>query len=224
MSTAASARTRKWTWRKILAACVALLLLAATVMHQILLAILLAIVVVVVLALVLRVRWSRYAAGGWIAAWRRRRYQGWAGWRDVRRVTRSAWTLNRRLSPGTSLMVLGTRGRLGSVSRCTGRTPPFTSASPGPANRARWPAMPRTRPAPCSPRAPKRNSCSTRSPYRARLGGRMWILNPDGYGISPPPWPGPRWRAARVAMTAIRRAGDLITASPRDKSGKDALA
>ena len=222
MSTAASARTRKWTWRKILAACVALLLLAATVMHQILLAILLAIVVVVVLALVLRVRWSRYAAGGWIAAWRRRRYQGWAGWQDVRRVTRSAWTLNRRLSPGTSLMHLGARGRLRQPVAVHRENSALYSGPPGYGKTAALACHAADAPGALFATSTKTELLLDTIPYRARFGGRIWILNPDGYGNIPTTLAWSPLEGCSDAMTAIRRAGDLITASPRDKSGKDA--
>ena len=111
MTTAGNAKTRKFGWRKTLAVCIAAVLFGAIVMHQVLIAALLAAAVLAALVLFARARWTRYASGGWIAARRRRRYQGWAGFRDIRRVTRSAWTLTRRLSPGTPLMVLGTRGR-----------------------------------------------------------------------------------------------------------------
>ena len=59
----------------------------------------------------------RYSSGGWIAARRRRRYQGWAGRRDVARAARSAHALTRRLAPGASLLVLGTRGRARAACR-----------------------------------------------------------------------------------------------------------
>src|SRR5208337_1497896 len=137
--TTAVPKARKRSWRKVLTACTVMLLLTAIVLHQIIAAILIAAVVLAALVLVLRARWTRYAVGGWIAARKRRRYQGWAGFGDVRRVTRAARTLTRRLSPeapGAEDQQGGLRG-----------TPPSTRARPATGKPRRWPATPLTPPA-----------------------------------------------------------------------------
>jgi type IV secretion system protein VirD4 len=57
--------------------------------------------------------------------------------------------------------------------------------------------------------------------YRTWLGGRTWILNPDGYGNIPTTLAWSPLEGCESPETAIRRAGDLMAASPRDKTGKD---
>ncbi len=222
MTTASKAERRKLSGRKILAIGVAVLLLAAIGMHQIIAVIFIAVVVLAVLVLVLRVRWIRYAAGGWIAAWRRRRYQGWAGWRDVRRVTRSAWTLTRRLSPGTSLMVLGTRGRAGQRVAVHRENSALYIGIPGSGKSGALACHAADAPGALFATSTKTELLLDTIAYRTWLGGRTWILNPDGYGNIPTTLAWSPLEGCESAMTAIRRAGDLITASPRDKSGKDA--
>ncbi len=78
---------RKRSWVRTLLAGVAVVTAVALVLHQVIFAVLLVVGAVIVAALALRARWARYAAGGRIAAWRRRRHQGPASWAELRRHT-----------------------------------------------------------------------------------------------------------------------------------------
>jgi len=220
--TTAVPKARKRSWRKVLTACTVMLLLTAIVLHQIIAAILIAAVVLAALVLVLRARWTRYAVGGWIAARKRRRYQGWAGFGDVRRVTRAARTLTRRLSPEAPLLVLGTRGRPRQRVAVHRENSALYAGPPGYGKTAALACHAADAPGALFATSTKTELLLDTIPYRARFGGRVWILNPDGYGNIPTTLAWSPLEGCEDAMTAIRRAGDLITASPRDKTGKDA--
>jgi len=221
MTTAPNAKTRKYGWRTILVACT-VLLLGAIITHQVLLAVLIAIMILAASVLVLRAKWTRYASGGWIAARKRRRYQGWAGFRDVRRAVRSAYALTRRLSPGTSLLTLGTRGRFRQRVAVHRENSALYVGPPGFGKTGALACHAADAPGALFATSTKTELLLDTIAYRARLGGRTWILNADGYGNIPTTLAWSPLEGCASAMTAIRRAGDLITASPRDRSGKDA--
>ena len=222
MTTAPNSKTRKLSGRKILIASIILVLLGAIVTHRIFIAALIAAAALAALVFYARVRWTRYASGGWIAARKRRRYQGWAGFRDVRRVTRAACTLTRRLSPGTSLLILGTKGRARQrVAVCRENSALYVGP-PGYGKTGALACHAADAPGALFATSTKTELLLDTLPYRAKLGGRIWILNADGYGNIPTTLAWSPLEGCASAMTAIRRAGDLIAASPRDTSGKDA--
>ena len=173
--------------------------------------------------LVVRAKWQRYSSGGRIAARRRRQHQGWAGYRDVRRITRAAYTLTRRLAPRTPMLLLGTRG----WKWCRQRIAVCRELSAlyiGPPGY--WKTATLTCHAADAPGALFTTSTKTEIlldtlPYRHGR-GRIWIMNPDGYGNIPTTLAWSPLEGCISAQVAIRRAGDLVAASPRDKSGKDA--
>jgi len=188
-------------------------------------AIIAAAALIIVAVLVVRVRfwWLRYSSGGWIAWFRRRKYQGWASRRDVARVTRADAKLTGRIAPGTPLLILGTR---------TGRgiQPPVAVCKEKSALYAGPPGYQKTGSLAChaadAPGALFVTSTKTELlldtlPYRTWLGGRTWILNPDGYGGVPTTLSWDLLEGCESPETAMRRAGDLMAASPRDKTGKD---
>ena len=226
MTTAAKPREKSRTGRKILAACIAVAVLGAFALHLPGPAVLVVTILVVVAVAVVRLRfaWIRYSSGGWIAARRRRAYQGWAGRRDITRVARADAKLTGRIAPGTPLLVLGTRAGRGSQPRvavCKEKSALFV----GP------PGYQKTGSMAChaADATGALFAVSTKTellldtlPYRTWLGGRTWILNPDGLGNVPTTLAWSPLEGCESAVTAIRRAGDLISASPRDKTGKDA--
>ena len=216
---AAPAKTRK-SGRKLLAAAITLLLFGAFAVGQYAIFAAAAVLTLITGALILRVRWRRYAAGGWIAARRRRKYQGWAGYRDVRRVTRAAYKLTRRLAPGTSLLVIGTR-RKQRVAVCRENSALYIGTV-GYGKTGALACHAADAPGALFATSTKTELLLDTIRYRARLGGRIWILNPDGYGNIPTTLAWSPLEGCESPETATRRAGDLITASPRDKTGKDA--
>jgi type IV secretion system protein VirD4 len=215
--TTATSPARRRIWPKVLAA-VALLILAAVALHQDIIAVLIAIAALAVTVLVLRARWASYKAGGRIAAWKRRRYQGWAGRRDVRRAARSAWTLTRRLSPGTPLLILGTRRRQ-PVAVCRENSALYIGP-PGTGKTGTLACHAADAPGALFATSTKTELLLDTIAYRP--GGRIWILNADGYGNIPTTLAWDPLEGCRSAAGAIRRAGDMIAASPRDQGGKDA--
>ena len=218
--TAANTRARKHGWRKILAACTAILLLGAIVTHQILIAALIATVVVVVTALALRASWASYQAGGQVAARRRRRYQGWAGFRDLTRARGAAIRLTRRLSPGAGLLVLGHAGRPRQPVAVCRENSALYIGPPGCGKTMALACHAADAPGALFAASTKTELLLDTIAYR--LGGRVWILNADGYGNIPTTLAWSPLEGCMSAAGAIRRAGDLIAASPRDQGGKDA--
>ena len=217
-------KTSKPSARKILAGGIAAVFLGALVMHQYLLAAFIFVAVSAVTVLVVRARWKRYASGGWIAARRRRAYQGWAGRKDVGRAARAARTLTRRLSPGTSLLILGTRGRWRFRQRILvhRENSALYTGPPGYGKTAALACHAADAPGALFTTSTKTGLMLDTIAYRRWLGGRIWILNPDGYGNIPTTLAWSPLEGCESAQVALRRAGDLITASPRDKGGKDA--
>ena len=87
MTTAAKDKPPRHVWRGIATTAAAAVLLLAVALHQIFIVVLAAVFALLAGVLVLRARWARYAAGGRIAAWRRRRHQGPASWTELYRHT-----------------------------------------------------------------------------------------------------------------------------------------
>jgi type IV secretory pathway TraG/TraD family ATPase VirD4 len=224
MTTADKPREKSRAGRGILALTVAVVALGALALHLPGLAVLTLAVLVIVTVFAVRLRfwWVRYSSGGWIAARRRRAYQGWAGRRDIARVTASAHKLTRRLSPGTPLMVLGTRGRAGQRVAVHRENSALYIGPPGFQKTGALACHAADAPGPLFCTSTKTGLLLDTIGYRRWLGGRTWILNPDGYGGIPTTLSWSPLEGCMSAATAIRRAGDFVTASPRDKSGKDA--
>jgi len=220
MSTAAKPRGKSRAGRKI----AAVVLLGVIALYLPAVAILPAaaaagVVALAVLIVRLRFWWLRYSSGGWIAWLRRRKYQGWAGYSDVRRVTRAAHKLTRRLSPGTSLLVLGTRRRQ-RVAVCRENSALYVGI-PGSGKSGALACHAADAPGALFATSTKTELLLDTLPYRTWLGGRTWILNPDGYGNIPTTLAWSPLEGCESPETAMRRAGDLMAASPRDKTGKD---
>jgi len=223
VTTAPKPQARKLDWRKTAVLGAAVLLAAAFAARQVLAAVIVVIAVAVPAVLVLRARWRRYSSGGPIAARRRRRYQGWAGRQDIRRATRAARRLTRRVAPGTSLLVLGTRGRWPRrqpVAVCREKSALYIGI-PGSGKSGALACHAADAPGALFATSTKTELLLDTLPYRRWLGGRTWILNPDGYGNIPTTLAWSPLEGCESPETAIRRAGDLMAASPRDKTGKD---
>jgi len=176
--------------------------------------------------LVVRVRfwWRRYSSGGWIAARRRSKYQGWAGRRDIARATRADAKLTSRIAPGAPLLVLGTRAGRGHqppVAVCKEKSALFVGP-PGYQKTGSMACHAADATGALFTATTKTELLLDTLHYRAWLGGRTWILNPDGLGNVPTTLAWSPLEGCQDAATAIRRAGDLMAASPRDKGGKDA--
>jgi TraM recognition site of TraD and TraG len=179
-------------------------------------------IILAVLIVRARLWWRRYSAGGWIAARRRRAYQGWAGRRDIARVTASAAKLTRRLAPGTSLLILGTRtGRTRQQVAVCRENSALYLGPPGYGKTAALACHAADAPGALFATSTKPELLLDTLHYRAWLGGRTWILNPDGSGNIPTTLAWSPLEGCKSSATAERRAGDLMTASPRDKTGKD---
>ncbi len=224
MTTTAKPREKSRTGRKILGACVAVAVLGAFALRLPGVGVLVVtgLVIVAVFAVRLRFWWRRYSSGGWIAARKRRQYQGWAGRRDVASAARSASTLTRRLAPGTSLLVLGTRGRARQRVAVCRENSALYIGPPGMGKTAALACHAADAPGVLFATSTKTELLLDTIAYRHWLGGRTWILNPDGYGNIPTTLAWSPLEGCQSPETATRRAGDLITASPRDKTGKDA--
>ena len=223
MSTASKPRDKSRTGRKILAAISAVTVAGAFALHLPAVAVfaVAALVAVAVLAVRLRLWWVRYSSGGWIAARKRRRYQGWAGRRDIARAVRSALALTRRLAPGTSLLILGTRGRARQPVAVCRENSVLYIGPPGYGKTAALACHAADAPGALFATSTKTELLLDTIAYRHWLGGRTWILNPDGYGNIPTTLAWSPLEGCQSSETAERRAGDLIAASPRDKTGKD---
>ena len=223
MSTAAKPREKSRTGRKFLAGAVAVAVLGAFAIHLPGIGIMVVAGLVIVAVFTVRVWlwWLRYSSGGWIAARKRRAYQGWAGHRDIARVTRSAHALTRRLAPGTSLMVLGTRGKARQpVAVCRENSVSYVGVV-GYGKTGALACHAADAPGALFATSTKTELLLDTIAYRHWLGGRTWILNPDGYGNIPTTLAWSPLEGCQSPETAERRAGDLMTASPRDKTGKD---
>lgn len=224
MTTATKPREKSRAGRKILVACTAAAVIGGLALHlpAIAIAALVGLIAAAVLAVRARFWWLRYSSGGWIAARRRRAYQGWAGRRDIARTSAAAHKLTRRLTPGTSLLVLGTRGKTRQpVAVCRENSALYTGP-PGYGKTAALACHAADAPGALFATSTKTELLLDTIAYRHWTGGRTWILNPDGYGNIPNTLAWSPLEGCESPETAERRAGDLMTASPRDKTGKDA--
>ena len=165
----------------------------------------------------LRAKWARYSSGGWIAARRRRKHQGWANWRDLRRARLRAVKLTRRVCPGAGLLELGTsRGQTVAVHRENGA---IYNGVPGAGKTAALACHAADAPWLLYCTSTKTGLLRHSLPYRD---GPVWVLNADRYGGIPSTLAWPPVEGCEDRDTAIRRAKDFMAASPRDPSGKDA--
>jgi type IV secretion system protein VirD4 len=160
----------------------------------------------------------RWRQGGKSAARQRAKFQGWASRRDITRLRWAHGTLTRRLCPGAGLLDLGRAPFKGPVAVCRENSALLV----GPPGYGKSGAM-----ACYAADAPGLLFCtSTKTellldtlPYRD---GPFWVLNADGYGGIPSTLAWSPVEGCGNPATAMRRAGDLMAASPRDPSGKDA--
>ena len=218
MTTAAKGKDkpRKATWRSVAATAAAAVLLLAVALHQILIVVLAAALALLAGALVLRARWSRYRSGGRVAARRRRKYQGWASGRDLRRARASAAKLTRRICPGAGLLILGTaRRQLVAVCR---ELSALYVGPPGYFKSAALACHGADAPGLLVTTSTKISLMLDILPYRD---GATWVLNPYGYGGIQSTLAWSPLEGCEDSAVAERRAGDLIDAAPRDPSGKD---
>ena len=222
MSTASRPRANKHAARDSLAITAAITAGWALAMHHYVIAALILALSAAVTVLYVRAKWKRYSSGGWIAARRRRKYQGWAGRRDITRVTTAAVKLTRRLAPGTPLLILGTRaGRTKQrVAVCRENSALYVGP-PGYQKTGSLACHAADAPGLLFATSTKTELLLDTLPYRNWTGGRTWILNPDGYGNIPTTLAWSPLEGCQSAATAMRRAGDLMAAAPRDKGGKD---
>jgi len=223
VTTTAKPREKR-TGRTITAVAAGVVIVGAFAIHMPGPAILAVSALVILVVLVVRVRfwWLRYSSGGWIAWLRRRKYQGWAARRDVARVTRSASALTRRISPDVPLLVVGTRGMARQPVAVHRENSALYAGPPGYQKTGSLACHAADAPGLLFATSTKTDLLLDTLPYRTWLGGRTWILNPDGYSNVPTTLAWSPLEGCQSAPTAIRRAGDFITASPRDKTGKDA--
>ena len=191
--------------------------LALAVMHQPVLAAVILAAELAVVVLMLRAKWARYSSGGWIAARRRRKHQGWASGRELLRARAAARKLTRRICPGAGLTELG-MSRRQPVAVCKENSALYV----GP------PGVGKTAALAChAADAPGLLFCTSTAtdlllhsvPYR---GGDAWVLNADRYGGIPSTLAWSPVEGCDDPVTAMRRAGDLMAASSRDPSGRDA--
>lgn len=204
-------------WRKALPVTILAVLVFLLAKHQQGLALAFLAAVAAGLSLAGRAKWARYREGGRIAQRRRRKHQGWASRRELGRARAAAARLTRRICPGASLLHLGTsRRRPVAVTR---------------ENSALYVGVPgagKTAALAChAADAPGLLFCSSTKTglLRHTVGyrpGRTWVLNADGYGSIPSTLAWSPVDGCDDPVTAERRAGDLMAASPRDKSGQHA--
>lgn len=225
MTSTASPRGKSGAGTILHAGCVGGVILAGLALHlpPTAVVIIAALVAVSILAVRVRFWWRRYSSGGWIAAARRSKYQGWASRRDVGKAVRAAAALTRKIAPGTSLLVLGTRAgrfRQPGIAVCRENSALYLGP-PGYGKTAALACHAADAPGALFATSTKPDLLLHTLHYRAWLGGRTWILNPDGCGNIPTTLAWSPLEGCQSSATAERRAGDLMTASPRDKTGKD---
>jgi hypothetical protein len=213
VTTAAKSAPRRRSWRKTLAGCTAILVLGAAATRQYLIAVPVLIAALAAGTLFLRARWARYRSGGWIAARRRRKHQGWAGPADLLRARRAAARLTRRICPGAGLLVLGTvRRQQAAVCR---ENSALYVGPPGYGKTAALACHAADAPGALFASSTKTDLLLDTIGSR-ELKGRIWVLNPDGHGGIPTTL---RWSpvdGCQDATTALRRAGDFAAAAPKD--------
>ena len=202
---------------RVLAGAAGLVLFAAAATHQLIIIWAALAVALLVGVLWLRAKWRRYSSGGRIAARRRRRHQGWAGRRDLRRARRRAVTLTRQVCPGAGLLELGTsRGVQVAVHRENGA---IYNGVPGAGKTAALACHAADAPGLLFCTSTKTGLLRHSLPYRD---GPVYVLNADRYGGIPSTLAWPPVEGCEDRDTAMRRAKDFMAASPRDPSGRDA--
>ena len=214
--TRAAGKPRSRAGRKAIAAAVAVPLILAAI-GQGLLAALTALIVAAVVVLVLRARWARYSAGGRVAAWRRRRHQGWATAWELTRAAAAARKLSRRISPGAGLLVLGSSRRRPVVVHRENSA--LYVGPPGYGKTGALACHAADAPGLLFATSTKTDLLLDTLPYRK---GPVWVLNADKAGGIPSTLAWSPVEGCEDPATAIRRAGDFMAASPRDPTGKDA--
>lgn len=203
-------------WRKILGVTDIAVLVILVGAHHALLAILLAAVNVAALVLILRAKLVRFSAGGWMAARRRRKHQGWANFRELHGARAAAAKLTRRICPGAGLLELGKSHRAPvAVAR---ENSALYSGPPGAGKTAALACHAADAPGLLLCTSTKTSLMLHALPYRQ---GRVWVLNADRYGGIPSTLAWSPVEGCEDTETAMRRAGDLMAASPRDPSGRD---
>ena len=160
----------------------------------------------------------RWRQGGKSAARQRAGYQGWASRWQIRRLRASHAALTRRLCPGAGLLVLGHAPRKGPVAVCRENSA-LLIGPPGYGKSAAMACHAADAPGLLFCTSTKTELLLDTLPYRD---GPFWVLNADGYGGIPSTLAWSPVEGCENPATAIRRAGDLMDASPRDPSGKDA--
>jgi type IV secretion system protein VirD4 len=160
----------------------------------------------------------RWRQGGKSAARQRAGYQGWASRWQIRRLRASHAALTRRLCPGAGLLVLGHAPRKGPVAVCRENSA-LLIGPPGYGKSAAMACHAADGPGLLFCTSTKTELLLDTLPYRD---GPFWVLNADGYGGIPSTLAWSPVEGCENPATAIRRAGDLMSAAPRDPGGKDA--
>lgn len=154
---------------------------------------------------------GHHRQGGKAAMRERRKYQGWASRKDIRRLARLG-------PPGTdSPLILGAARRMAvAVHR---EKSVLYIGPPGCGKTAALACHAADAPGALFATSTKAALLLDTASYRT---GRTWILNADGYGNIPTTLAWSPVEGCHDPQTAMRRAGDLMHGSPRDSSGKDA--
>jgi type IV secretion system protein VirD4 len=220
----AAPERRRHTGRKLAAAASAGVLLMAVALHSVLLTVLAVLTAVTLGVLVLRARWARYRAGGRVAARRRRKHQGWATAREIRRklspgaARRKARVIYPAVNPASAAVRIGRTRRRMTIAGTWADTylllaPPQTLKT---ALLAGWAAD-----APGALLATSSRGDIWRHSATARPGD-VRVLNASGTPGIPCDFAWSPVAGCRDTEVATRRAADLMAASPRDPGGKDA--
>ena len=196
----------------------AAVLIPALVLHSPLLAIVGALAVVAVAVFRARAKWSKYRAGGRLAARRRAQHEGWAASGDVARARKSEAKLTSRICPGAPLLELGQAG--GETVAVSPENSVLMIGPPGYWKSSTLACMGADAPGLLLTTSTKTSLMLDIHPYR-KDGRSTWVLNADGYGGIPSNLAWNPVEFCDVPTTAMRRAGDLMEAAPHDPSGKD---
>ena len=159
----------------------------------------------------LREHWGWHRSGGKAAARRRRRYQGWAGRGDIARL--------RGLGPSTGDTPLSLGTAKGTPVAVHREKSVLYIGPPGSGKTGALACHAADAPGLLFATSTKTEVLLDTLPYRD---GPFWVLNADGYGGIPSTLAWSPVDGCRDPATAMRRAGDLVAASPRDPSGRDA--
>ena len=199
--------------------------IVAEVYHEPLLAELILAVTLVVTVLVLRFQWKGYRKGGHIAAWKRRKWQGTATRREIRRKLSPAAARKRtkatcpELLPSEAPVIIGKAKKQYVADIWSGArmlyAPPQTLKT---GLSSCWAGD-----APGTLLAFSSRCDQYDHTYLARKSrGPVWTLNADGEGGIPTDFAWSPVDGCDDRATAMRRAGDFMEAAPHDPSGKDA--